>query len=439
VFLAQAGYPQSSSGYHQIVIKNGYKLIAKHSTKCLDVNQGNIGNGAPMIQYQCGSPQSALNQIFTLVPVDDQHHYQLVARHSNRCVGVTAGSQQPGVQLSQYDCLGPAYTHQIWKSESVLPNGPENSYNRFVAQNSGQCMEVQGSSAADGGIVDQYGCAGTQANQLWTFESVEADQVPTQTFLTIDKNDTYHGMPGFISFHGRLDIAGRAYPLAGRVVHVIFERQNAQGGFEPVPGEEYNATLNSAGEFTYRYWGIGHDTWHIRAVFYGTGDALGKSESETHTEVIKSGYRLMFRSSQKCLSTYENHTANGTMLIQWTCDPNWNPWDGQTFSLYPVAPIGSNHWQLRPNTAYGQCVDVYGTSTANGAPLNLYQCTPGATNQVWSFPELGSPNIGWFGGVALHSNKCMDVTAGNPANGVQIEQYECVWNGNQQFAWQVVP
>lgn len=443
VFLAQGGYPESSSGYHQILIKNGYKLIAKHSQKCLDVNGGAIGNGAPMIQYKCEDPQGALNQIFTLVPMDDQHHYQLVARHSNRCVGVTAGSQQPGVQLSQYDCLGPAYTHQIWKSESVLPNGEENSYNRFVAQNSGQCMEVQASSLADGGIVDQYPCAGTQANQLWTFESVEGNQVPTQTFLTVDKNDTYHGMPGYISFHGRLDIAGRAYPLAGRIVHVIFERQNAQGGFEPVPGEEYNATLNSAGEYTYRYWGIGRDTWHIRAVFYGTGDALGKSESETHTEEIKSGYRLMFRSSQKCLSTSNNGTANGTWLIQWTCDPNWNPWDGQTFSLYPVDPIGSNHWQLRPNTAnnppYGQCVDVYGASTANGAPLNLYQCTPGAANQVWSFPALGSPNIGWFGGVAVHSNKCMDVTAGNPNNGVQIEQYECVWNGNQQFAWQVVP
>jgi hypothetical protein len=84
-------------------------------------------------------------------------------------------------------------------------------------------------------------------------------------------------------------------------------------------------------------------------------------------------------------------------------------------------------------------VDVYGASTANGAPLNLYQCIPGANNQVWSFPELGSPNNGWFGGVALHSNKCMDVTGNNPANGVQIEQYQCIWSGNQQFAWQVVP
>ena len=396
-----------------------------------------------MIQYKCEDPQGALNQIFTLVPTDDQHHYQLIARHSNRCVGVTAGSQQPGVQLSQYDCLGPAYTHQIWKSESVLPNGPENSYNRFVAQNSGQCMEVQASSLADGGKVDQYPCAGTQANQLWTFESVEGNQVPTQTFWSIDQNDTYHGMPGYVSFHGQLDTAGRAYPLAGRKVHVYFDRPNAQGQYDGVPDSEHKADTNATGEYSFKYFGLGRDTWHVWAVFYGTGDALGQSESGTHTVVIKSGYRLMFRSSQKCLTTSNNGTVNGTWLIQWTCNPNWDPWDGQTFSLYPVNPVGSNHWQLRPNTAnnppYGQCVDVYGASTANGAPLNLYQCTPGAANQVWSFPELGSPNNGWVAGVATHSNKCMDVTAGNPANGVQIEQFECVWNGNQQFAWQVVP
>jgi Ricin-type beta-trefoil lectin domain-like len=189
--------------------------------------------------------------------------------------------------------------------------------------------------------------------------------------------------------------------------------------------------------------GIARDSWRVWAVFYGTGDALGQSGSAVHPVTIKSGYRLMFRSSQKCLTTSNNGTANGTWLIQWTCNPNWDPWDGQTFSLYPVDPVGANRWQLRPNTAnnppYGQCVDVYGASTANGAPLNLYQCIPGAANQVWSFPALGSPNIGWFGAVATHSNKCMDVTAGNPANGVQIEQYECVWNGNQQFAWLVVP
>jgi hypothetical protein len=443
VFLAQGGYPESSSGYHQIKIKNGYKLIVKHSQKCLDVNGGAIGNGAPMIQYKCEDPQAALNQIFSLVPMDDQHHYQMVARHSNRCVGVTAGSQQAGVQLSQYDCLGAASTHQIWKSEAVLPNGLENSYNRFIAQSSGQCMEVRESSGANGGIVDQYGCAGAQDNQLWTFESVEGNQVPTQTSWTIDQNDTYHGMPGYVSFHGRIDIGERAYPLALRKVHVYFDRPNAQGQYDGVPDKEHIAETNAAGEYFFKYLGIARDTWRVWAVFYGTGDALGKSESAVHSVTIKSGYRLMFRSSQKCLTTSGNGTANGTWMIQWTCNPNWDPWDGQVFSLYPVDPVGSNHWQLRPNTAnnppFGQCVDVYGASTANGAPLNLYQCTPGAANQVWSFPPLGSPNLGWFGGFAMHSNKCMDVTAGNPNNGVQIEQYECVWNSNQQFVWLEVP
>lgn len=450
VFLAQAGYPESSSGYHQIKIKNGYKLIAKHSTKCLDVNGGVIGNGAPMIQYKCEDPQGALNQIFTLVPTDDQHHYQLVARHSNRCVGVTAGSQQPGVQLSQYDCLGPAYTHQIWKSESVLPNGEENSYNRFVAQNSGQCMEVRESSGADGGIVDQYPCAGTQANQLWTFESVEADQVPTQTFLTNEPNNSYHGMPGLVSFHGYLSAGDRAYPLAGRIVHVKFDRANGQGVFDGIPDSSVAVATDGSGYYSYKYWPLWQGDWKGWAVFEGTGDALGRSETAGKQQIttasapsILSGYRLRFRSTGKCLGTQNNGTSNGTHMVQKTCNTGSTPLDGQVFSLWPAGPIGANHWQLRPNTASypvddAQCVDVNGAQLEDHAEINLFECV-GAANQSWELPPMPPPNEPYIFARAQHSQKCMDVPGGNESEGLQIRQFQCIWNGNQQLKWILVP
>jgi hypothetical protein len=441
-FLAQGGYPESKTpGFHTFTIKNGYRLIAKHSNKCLDVYQGQLGEGASLIQYDC-APQASLNQVFKLVPMDNQSNYQIVARHSNRCVGVTAGSQAPGQQLSQSTCLGSAWPHQIWKGEAMLPNGDDNSYNRFIAQHSGQCMEVLQSKTEVGAPVDQYPCGGTQANQLWTFESVDADQVPTQTFLTIEYNNTYHGMPGFVSFHGRLDIGERAYPLAGRKVHVQFYRPDGQGQYDEIPDSTVAVDVNAAGEYSYMYWSLGRDTWHAKAVFYGTADALGSSESGPHDVLINSGYRLMFRSTKKCLATQGNGTANDTHMVQYTCHTGSTPYDGQVFSLWPVAPVGANHWQLRPNTANngpsgGQCVDVHGAQTENHAEINLYQCI-GAANQTWAFPELLSQED-WFGAVAQHSNKCMDVPGGDPSEGLQIRQFECIWNGNQQFAWIVVP
>jgi len=168
--LPQAGYPESSTEIHPFTIRNGYRLVAKHSQKCLDVYQGMTGEGAPLIQYKC-EPQISLNQVFQLVPMDNQARYQIVARHSNRCVGVTAGTQAVH-QLSQTNCLGAA--HQIWQGQAVQPNGDSNTYNRFVVQHSGMCMDVLNASMNDGGEVIQYSCDGTQGNQLWTFQSVDA-------------------------------------------------------------------------------------------------------------------------------------------------------------------------------------------------------------------------------------------------------------------------
>jgi len=268
--------------------------------------------------------------------------------------------------------------------------------------------------------------------------------VPTQTFLTTEFNNTYHGMPGLVSFHGYLSAGDRAYALAGRKVHVLFDRANAQGTFDEIPDSSVAVDVDASGYYSYKYWGLWQGNWRAWAVFYGTADALGESRSPgTHPVTINSGYRLMFRSTKKCLATQNNGTANNTHMVQKTCNTGSTPYDGQVFSLWPAAPIGANHWQLRPNTASNppnsaQCVDVHGAQQENHAEINLYQCV-GAANQTWDFPELPAPNLGWLGARAQHSSKCMDVPGGNEAEGLQIRQFECLWNGNQQLKWIVVP
>jgi hypothetical protein len=438
-FLPSGTYPGSTTNTHNFTMRNGYRLVAKHSQKCLDVYQGMTGEGAPLIQYGC-DPQVPLNQVFQLVPMDNQARYQIVARHSNRCVGVPAGTQAPH-QLSQTNCVGAA--HQIWQGQTVQPNGDDNTYNRFVVQHSGQCMDVFNSSGDNGAMVGQYPCNGAQGNQLWTFQSVDAGQVPTQTYLTNEPNNTYHGMPGMVSFHGHLTAGDRAYPLAGRKVHVLFDRANAQGTFDEIPDSSVAVDVDATGYYSYKYWGLWEGNWRAWAVFYGTGDALAQSVSGLQPVTINKGYRLMFRSTKKCLATQNNGTANGTHMVQKTCNTGSTPLDGQVFSLWPAAPIGANHWQLRPNTASNppsnaQCVDVNAAQQENHAEINLYQCV-GAANQTWDFPELPYPNREWFVARAQHSGKCMDVPGGNETEGLQIRQFECLWNGNQQFAWKIVP
>ena len=444
--LPQPGYPESSTEAHPIDMKNGYRLVAKHSSKCLDVYNGMTGEGASLIQYTCSAGLSN-NQVFKLVPMDNQARYQIVARHSNRCVGVTAGSQSVQ-QLSQSLCVGAP--HQTWQGQYVLPNGVDNSYNRFVAQHTNWCMEVQESKTLDGQPVIQYPCNGEQANQLWTFQSVDAGQVPTETFLTNEPNNSFHGMPGLVSFHGYLSAGDRAYPLAGRTVHVKFDRANGQGVFDGIPDSSVAVTTDGSGYYSYKYWPLWQGDWKGWAVFEGTGDALGRSETAGKQQIttasapsILSGYRLRFRSTDKCLGTQNNGTSNGTHMVQKTCNTGSTPLDGQVFSLWPAAPIGANHWQLRPNTASypvddAQCVDVNGAQLEDHAEVNLFECV-GAANQSWELPPMPPPNEPYIFARAQHSQKCMDVPGGNASEGLQIRQFQCIWNGNQQLKWILVP
>jgi Ricin-type beta-trefoil lectin domain len=71
----------------------------------------------------------------------------------------------------------------------------------------------------------------------------------------------------------------------------------------------------------------------------------------------------------------------------------------------------------------GKCVDVAGANSANGTPVQLYDCN-GTNAQSWT---VGS-SIQALG-------KCMDVTAAGTANGTKIQLYDC--NGTNAQKWTV--
>jgi beta-glucanase (GH16 family) len=77
-----------------------------------------------------------------------------------------------------------------------------------------------------------------------------------------------------------------------------------------------------------------------------------------------------------------------------------------------------------PITGYGnKCVDVAGANTANGTPVQLWDCN-GTGAQRWTVGTDGTIR-------AL--GKCMDVTAGSTANGAKVQLYDCNGTGAQQW------
>ncbi len=75
--------------------------------------------------------------------------------------------------------------------------------------------------------------------------------------------------------------------------------------------------------------------------------------------------------------------------------------------------------------ALGKCLDVTGNSTADGAKLQLWDCTGGA-NQKWTVStarDLVDPQ----------ANKCADVTGNTSANGTPIQIWTCTGAANQKW------
>ncbi|MEW2306459.1 ricin-type beta-trefoil lectin domain protein [Streptomyces sp. NPDC006655] len=75
----------------------------------------------------------------------------------------------------------------------------------------------------------------------------------------------------------------------------------------------------------------------------------------------------------------------------------------------------------------GKCVDVAGANSANGTPVQLYDCN-GTAAQQWT---VGSD------GTIRALGKCLDVTSGGTADGTPVQLYDC--NGTAAQRWAVSP
>lgn len=132
-----------------------YKLIARHSGKVADVNNGSTTDGATVIQW-AGS--SALWQQWQFVDVGGGY-YNIVNRNSGKCLDVYNNSTTDGGVVNQWTCNG--QPNQKWQWIAI------GSYFNLKVQHSGKCLDVNASSTADGAKIQQWTC-GSGTNQQWS-------------------------------------------------------------------------------------------------------------------------------------------------------------------------------------------------------------------------------------------------------------------------------
>ncbi|MFD3335369.1 endo-1,4-beta-xylanase [Streptomyces sp. NPDC058700] len=112
--------------------------------------------------------------------------------------------------------------------------------------------------------------------------------------------------------------------------------------------------------------------------------------------------------SGRCLDVPGSSTADGTQVTLWDCNNRAN----QQWTLTAGG-------ELR---VYGdKCLDAAGTG--NGSKVQIYSCWGGG-NQKWRLGSDGSI-------VGVQSGLCLDAAANGTANGTPIQLYSC-WNGGNQ-------
>ncbi|TQS25008.1 beta-1,3-glucanase family protein [Microbispora sp. KK1-11] len=117
----------------------------------------------------------------------------------------------------------------------------------------------------------------------------------------------------------------------------------------------------------------------------------------------------------KCVDVAGDDTGGNNTAVQlWDCqsyakDQYWT-WSGQTLRTL------------------GRCLDVQSGGTANGTPLQLYDCnTTGAQNWV----QLADGSIR-----NPQSGRCIDAPGGATGNGTRLQIYDCNGSAAQRFAVQ---
>lgn len=121
---------------------------------------------------------------------------------------------------------------------------------------------------------------------------------------------------------------------------------------------------------------------------------------------------------RNCLDVAGGSTANGTPIQMWQCQSGNHNQDW-TFDDGRVVWAGTH-----------KCLDVAGGGTANGTRVQLWDCQPGNQNQRWAMDPEFPGKLVWLGG------KCLDVSGGGTASGTLVQVWDCM-SGNDNQRWLV--
>ena len=134
-------------------------VIDKNSGKCLDVAGISLAALAPLQQWACWGGD---NQKFLFTQV--QGGYEITVKNSGLQLDVLSQSTDDGGSIIQYPFWGGS--NEIWQVTAT-----SDGYFSLAPLNSGKCLNIVGSSTADGALTEQRTCSGIDS-QKWSLNAI---------------------------------------------------------------------------------------------------------------------------------------------------------------------------------------------------------------------------------------------------------------------------
>jgi uncharacterized membrane protein len=144
-------------------------------------------------------------------------------------------------------------------------------------------------------------------------------------------------------------------------------------------------------------------------------------------------YLIVSANSFKCLNVSGGGPEDGARVIQYNCAgalPN-ERWTIENVDLGAVRIKAVNS---------DKCLNVQFASPADGAAVIQYHCT-GSPNEKWRLSKPLVPPQGVSGVqiVAVHSEKCLNVSEASKADKANVIQYHCVGGATLNEQWNIIP
>jgi hypothetical protein len=137
-----------------------FRIVAKHSGKCLEIADYSYANGAAVVQNRCNNSD---NQKFALTPAADGT-YSITAKHSGLVVELGGWQGQNGATINQWELHGG--TNQRWRLVQA-----DGDYFYILSYHSEKALDVAGVRKDDGTPLVQWSLYGGW-NQRFRFVPV---------------------------------------------------------------------------------------------------------------------------------------------------------------------------------------------------------------------------------------------------------------------------